>query len=88
MSCERLETAIPQHVALRVLRCFQWNDIHEAVSPVWPTSGVRERSPEVDRLIRTGIMKSPDSTNWAMNYTIHIPALRNFNAGMCGFCFQ
>jgi hypothetical protein len=30
-------------------------------------------------------MKSPDSTNRPVNGTIHIPALRNFNAGMCFF---
>ena len=68
-----------------ILRCFQWNDVYEAASPVGPTSDVRERSPEVDRLIRTVIMKSPDSTNRPVNCIIHIPALRNFNAGMCHF---
>jgi hypothetical protein len=33
-------------------------------------------------------MKSPDSTNRPVNGTIHIPALRNFNAGMCFFLFS
>jgi hypothetical protein len=68
-----------------IFRCFQWNDVHGAVSPVEPASDLRERSPQVDRLIRTVIMKSPDSTNRPVNGIIHIPALRKFNAGMCFF---
>ena len=38
-------------------------------------------------MVRTLIMKSLDSTTLPVNGIIHIPALRNSNAGMCYFLF-
>ncbi len=37
----------------KILRCFQWNDVHRAVSRVGPASGFCERSHEVDSMVRT-----------------------------------
>jgi hypothetical protein len=55
-------------------------------NPAWrPVSGIREHSPKLDNLVRTVILKSPDSTNRSRNDKIHIPALLGFNAGMCYF---